>query len=97
MADPCPDPESVSFDNSEVSFLVDESDCCVGSIRLFESVDELDELDELDIFSVVSAAKQEILKLSATINKTLVNIIRPSVSKEFIKIKTHLNIKFIFI
>ncbi|WP_430233496.1 hypothetical protein [Nitrosomonas communis] len=78
----CPSPESLSFDDSEVSFLVDESDCCAGSISSFELVDELGDVDELD---VVSAAKHEMLKLSKTINKTLVNIIKSLCIKRIYK------------
>jgi hypothetical protein len=77
VEDSFPVPKSLSFDDSEVSFIVDESDCCVGSISSFGFVDELGVLDVLGLSFAVSAAEHEILKLSATINKTLVNIIKP--------------------
>lgn len=86
MEDSSPVPESLSFDDSGVSFLVDESDCCFGSISSFELVDELGDVDDLDELDVVSAAKHEMLKLSKTINKTLVNIIKSLCIKKFIKI-----------
>ncbi|WP_143083297.1 hypothetical protein [Nitrosomonas communis] len=66
---------------------MDESDCCAGSIRLLMFVDELDVLDVLGLSFAVSAAKHEILKLSATINKTLVNIIKPLCIKKIYKNK----------
>ncbi|WP_090690700.1 hypothetical protein [Nitrosomonas sp. Nm34] len=85
VEDSCPAPESLSFDDSEVSFLVDVSDCCVGSISSFELVDELGDVDDLDELDVVSAAEHEMLKLSKTINKTLVNIIKSLCIKRIYK------------